>query len=257
MRRVEKPIPPVEVTRSEAPCKEVILRGEEASFTKLPIPIWHPGDGGPYITLGIQVCRDPVSGASNLAILRQMIVGPREASLNALPGKRTYIFYKEREKRGEPLEVAVVIGVEPAIQIAACHSATSLDEDEYAVAGALKGEPIEVVKCETIDVMVPARAEVIIEGIVPPHERVNNGKFGEFTGYMSGVRQALKFVISVSHTGVTPSSKLLMRVCLLLRITSSNQYPTLLLFRRLRAVSAPVYLESGYPSRRDYAVGCS
>lgn len=200
LRRIEKPIPPIEVARHEAPCKEVVLKEGEASFTKLPIPIWHPGDGGPYITLGIQVCRDPVSGASNLAILRQMIVGPREASLNALPGKRTYIFYKEREERGEPLEVAIVIGVEPAIQLAACHSATSLDEDEYAVAGALKGEPIEVVKCETIDVMVPARAEVIIEGIVPPNERVSDGKFGEFTGYMSGVRQNPKFIIKcITH----------------------------------------------------------
>lgn len=200
LKRIDKPIPPIEVRRYEAPCKEVVLRGDEVSFTKLPIPMWHPGDGGPYITLGIQVCRDPKSGVFNLAILRQMILSHREASLNALPGKRTFIFYKQREERNEPLEVAVVIGVEPAIQVAACHSATSLNEDEYAVAGALKGEPIEVVKCETIDVMVPARAEVIIEGIVPPNERVPDGKFGEFSGYMSGVRQNPKFVVKcITH----------------------------------------------------------
>jgi UbiD family decarboxylase len=200
LKCIDKPAPPIEIPRQEAPCKEVVLKGDEASFAKLPIPIWHPDDGGPYITLGVQVCRNPQTAASNLAILRQMILGSREASLNALPGKRTYIFYKQLEEKNEPLELAIVIGVEPAIQIAACHSAKSLDEDEYGIAGALKGEPIEVVKCETIDVMVPARAEIVIEGVVPPNERVLDGKFGEFTGYMAGVRQNPKFEVTcITH----------------------------------------------------------
>ncbi|MBI3089350.1 MAG: UbiD family decarboxylase [Candidatus Tectomicrobia bacterium] len=181
-RRIEggKLLPSVTVPAHAAPCKEVILR--DVDLTKLPIPTWHLKDGGPYISFGVQISKDPDSGVPNASIVRQMVLGPKRLGILLLPGKHTMIHFEKQRQRGRDLELAAAIGVEPTVTAAALHSG-SLDEDEFAVCGALRGQPLEMVRCETIDVEVPAHAELVIEGRLLHNETAAEGPFGEFTGY--------------------------------------------------------------------------
>src|SRR5207245_888348 len=109
-------------------------------------------------------------------------------SIHLTLGKHLWEFHRIAEARGEPLPVAFAIGVHPAIALGAL-AIGSIDEDERAIMGALLGEPLELVKCETSDVLVPAHAEMILEGEILPTARVAEGPFGEFTGYSLGERQ--------------------------------------------------------------------
>jgi 2,5-furandicarboxylate decarboxylase 1 len=116
-----------------------------------------------------------------------MIQGRDRSSIHLTLGKHLWEFAKVAEARGEPLPVAFAIGVHPAIALGAL-AIGSIDEDERAIMGALLGEPLELVKCETSDVLVPAHAELVLEGEILPGERTPEGPFGEFTGYSLGER---------------------------------------------------------------------
>src|SRR5207245_770155 len=109
-------------------------------------------------------------------------------SIHLTLGKHLWEFHRLAEKRNEPLPVAFVIGAHPAIALGAL-AIGSVDEDERGIMGGLFGEPLELVKCATSDVVVPAHAELVIEAEIRPHERVPEGPFGEFTGYSLGERQ--------------------------------------------------------------------
>ncbi len=175
---------PVIVPRDKAACKEVVLKDAEIDLTRIPVPLWHPEDGGPFISVGIQISKDPESGARNSSIVRQMVLGRDRLGILFLPGKHTHIHYLKKQKNNQPLDIAVAIGVDPIVEIAGTH-AGPIDEDEFAVAGALRRKAVEMVKCETVDLEVPASAELIIEGRLLPHERVVEGPFGEFTGFFA------------------------------------------------------------------------
>ena len=114
--------------------------------------------------------------------------GPRHDFDSSHVGKHLWEFQRAAEAQGKPLPVAFAIGVHPAIALG-CLAIGSIDEDERAIMGGLLGEPLELVKCETSDVLVPAHAEMILEGEILPHERTPEGPFGEFTGYSLGERQ--------------------------------------------------------------------
>lgn len=172
---------PVIISREKAPCKEVIKMGPEVNLNEIPIPIWHPGDGGPYISVGVQITKDPDSGVRNASIVRQMVQRRDQLGILLLPGKHTAIHFRKKEKTHAPLDIAVAIGVDPVIEIMGCHKGP-LEEDEFAVAGALRRKKIELVKCETVDLEVPATAELVIEGQLLPGEPYPEGPFGEFTG---------------------------------------------------------------------------
>lgn len=175
---------PVIVPRDKAPCKEVILKGADIDLGRIPIPLWHPEDGGPFITVGIQISKDPDSGARNASIVRQMVLGRDRLGILFLPGKHTHIHYLKKQKDNQPLDIAVAIGVDPIVEIVGTH-AGPIEEDEFAVAGALRRKAVEMVKCETVDLEVPASAELIIEGQLLPHERIVEGPFGEYTGWLA------------------------------------------------------------------------
>jgi 2,5-furandicarboxylate decarboxylase 1 len=186
LEAMAKPIQPIIV--NTGPVKEVVRVGSDVNLCDLPQIVHHADDGGVFITAAISFARSPDSGVWNLAYNRLMLKGPHTTSIHLTLGKHLWEFQQIAEARGEPLPVAFAIGVHPAIALGAL-AIGSIDEDERAIAGALLDEPLEVVKCETSDVLVPAHAEMVIEAEILPGERVPEGPFGEFTGYSLGERQ--------------------------------------------------------------------
>ena len=186
LRAMERPLAPRVV--ATGPVKEVVRRGGDVDLGTLPQIVHHDRDAGPYVTAAISFAKDPASGTWNCAYNRLMIQGRDRSSIHLTLGKHLWEFYKIAEARGEPLPVAFAIGVHPAIALGAL-AIGSIDEDERAIMGALLGEPLELVKCETSDVLVPAHAELVLEGEILPVGRVAEGPFGEFTGYSLGERQ--------------------------------------------------------------------
>jgi len=186
LRAMEKPIPPKVV--ATGPVKEVVKTGAEIDLYALPQIVHHQGDAGPYITAAISFARDPEDETWNCAYNRLMIQGRDRTSIHLTTGKHLWEFHRRAEAKSQPLPVAFAIGVHPAIALGSL-AIGSIDEDERAIMGGLFGEPLELVKCETSDVLVPAHAEMVIEAEILPHQRVAEGPFGEFTGYSLGERQ--------------------------------------------------------------------
>jgi 2,5-furandicarboxylate decarboxylase 1 len=173
---------------SKAPVKEVILTGDRIDLYKLPQILHHQEDAGPYITAAISFAKDPNSDTWNCAYNRLMLKGRDTTSIHLTLAKHLWEFQRAAEAQGKPLPVAFAIGVHPAIALG-CLAIGSIDEDERSIMGGLLGEPLELIKCETSDLLVPAQAEMILEGEILPHERTPEGPFGEFTGYSLGERQ--------------------------------------------------------------------
>ena len=186
LHAMEKPIPPKRV--SKAPVKEMILTGDKIDLYKLPQILHHQEDAGAYITAAVSFAKDPNSDTWNCAYNRLMIKGRDTTSIHLTLAKHLWEFQRAAEAQGKPLPVAFAIGVHPAIALG-CLAIGSIDEDERAIMGGLLSEPLELVKCETSDLLVPAHAEMILEGEILPHERTPEGPFGEFTGYSLGERQ--------------------------------------------------------------------
>lgn len=178
--RTEKPIDPVVV--KDGPCKENIILGKDVDLTKFPIPVWNELDGGPYITLPCHITKHPVNGSRNASTYRGQVHDSRTIGLLAAPYRHIVLHRIEALKRGEPLPVAIALGVDPAITVASVAS-FPYGVDELAMAGALRGEPIELVRCETVPLEVPAASEIVLEGEIDPKEVREEGLFGEFTGY--------------------------------------------------------------------------
>ena len=186
LRAMDKPIAPRVAT--SAPVQDVVLQGPDVDLYALPQIVHHEGDAGPYITSAISFARDPASQTWNCAYNRLMIQGRDTTSIHLTLGKHLWEFQQIAEQRGEPLSLGLVIGVHPAIALGAL-AIGSIDEDERAIMGGLFGEPLELVKCRTSDVLVPAHAEMVLECEILPGKRTAEGPFGEFTGYSLGERQ--------------------------------------------------------------------
>jgi len=185
LHAMEKPIPPKIVPTG--PVREVVLTGDRVNLYDLPQIVHHEGDAGPYVTAAISFAKDPTAAIWNCAYNRLQIKGRDTTSIHLTTGKHLWEFHRIAEARGEPLPVAFVIGVHPAIALGAL-AIGSIDEDERAIMGGLLGEPLELVRCETSDVLVPAHAEMVLEGEILPGTRIPEGPFGEFTGYSLGER---------------------------------------------------------------------
>lgn len=175
---VRNPLPWVEV--KDAAAQEVVHR-EVDLLKQLPIPKHNEHDSGPYITAALLIARNPKTGVQNVSIHRCQVSGPDRIGVLLLP-RHTLHYFKMAEQAGEGLEIALVIGVHPAC-ILASQAIAAVDEDEMEIAGALLGHPIEMVKCRTNEVRVPAHAEIVIEGRILPHVREPEGPFGEFPQY--------------------------------------------------------------------------
>jgi UbiD family decarboxylase len=182
--RLRKRIPPVLVDRKDAPCKEVVSVGAEVDLTKVPFPLWNLGDGGRYITAGVNMGAHPQWG-KNAGIYRNMFRSRNEIFAQIAPDHQQRLFYQDL---GKGCPMAIVLGPDPLLYLAAC-SDFPLGDYEMDVAGALRGAPLRTVKAETIDLEVPADAEIIIETEYTG-EMDDEGPLNEYTGYQSEKRKA-------------------------------------------------------------------
>jgi UbiD family decarboxylase len=166
----------------DGPVKEVI--DSEPTLDELPIVTHNEKDVGPYITSGVQVANLPHTGVRGQGIYRQLVTGERELSLWSPEERRVGYAYRVNAEEGKPTEMAVVLGSSPSVIFG---SIANVDHtvDKYEVAGALKGEPVDLVSCETIDVDVPANAEIVIETLIHGDEKNPEAPFGEYPGIYS------------------------------------------------------------------------
>lgn len=220
---VSHPVPPV-VISGPAPCQETVHRASDADFDLrklVPAPTNTPDDAGPYITLGMCYASHPDTGASDVTIHRLCIQGRDELSIFFTPGARHIGAMAERaEELGRRLPISVSIGVDPAVEIGSCFEppTTPMGYDELAVAGALRGEPVELVQCLTVEQRAIANAEYVIEGEVVPHVRVQEDQCShtgyampEFPGY-TGPASSQCWLIKV--TAVTHRKNPIMQTCI-------------------------------------------
>ncbi len=196
MEAVSNPIPPVEISGS-APCQEIVHLATEPDFDVrrlVPAPTNTEEDAGPYITMGLCYATDPETGEKDVTIHRLCLQGKDIISMYFVPGGRHLDIFREKyEKLGKPMPISVSIGVDPAICIASCFESptTPLGYDELACAGGLRGEPVELAKCRTIDELCIANSEYVLECELMPGEFIredintNTGKaMPEFPGYI-------------------------------------------------------------------------
>jgi 2,5-furandicarboxylate decarboxylase 1 len=180
--REERPIEPVpHPDPARAPVKEVVLRGDEVDVLRLPVLKYHEFDAGRYITHGYTIMKDPDTGIPNAGIYRYMIKGRDKMGVQISETAHGNHIMKRYFKEGRDCEVAVIIGHHPAFNIG-CLSITGIDTNEYAVAGAMMGRPVELVRCETVDVEVPADSEIVLECVISATEREPEAPFGEYPG---------------------------------------------------------------------------
>jgi 2,5-furandicarboxylate decarboxylase 1 len=184
--REDSPIDPVMVT--EAPVQEIVVTGNDIDVRRLPILTYHEKDAGRYITAGFGIMRDPESGVRNAGIYRLMIHDRDSFGVQLSETAHGHYIWQMYERRNQPTPMAVAIGHHPAFYIG-CLSFTSLETDEFAVAGGVMGEPVEMVRCRTIDLEVPARAEIVIECEILPKLRKSEAPFGEYPGTYGPERQ--------------------------------------------------------------------
>ncbi len=210
---VKNATPPVLVSREQAACQEVVHLASDPNFdirTLLPAPTNTEEDAGPYFTMGLCYASDPETGESDITIHRLCMQSRDELSMWLTPGRHIDAFRQKAEAAGQPLPISISIGVDPAIEIAACFEppTTPLGFDELSIAGALRGRAVEMVNCISIKERAIAHAEIVIEGELLPNVRVredqntNTGKaMPEFPGYTGEAKAALPIIKikSVTH----------------------------------------------------------
>jgi UbiD family decarboxylase len=175
---IEKPMPHRVV--SSAPCQQEFI-AQPSLNDELPIPRFFEKEGGPYITAGAIVAKDRHSGHTNLSIARLMPLGANRAFVGIAPNHHLAVLARAAHARGEKLDIAVCIGNHPAVLVAACLY-LGLGDDELPIAGALLGEPLEVVRCTQSDLLVPAHCECVLEGTLDAGEPFTEGPVSEFHG---------------------------------------------------------------------------
>ena len=179
-------VPPRQV--KDGPVKEVIVKGKDIDLNDFPVPKWHREDGGRYInTFQATITKDPDTGVHNLGIYRGMIGQKDTLPVLLWRAQNWGVHFQKWADRGQKMPVAHVYGWEPSL--AFCASApVPTGVSEYDVMGAIRGEPVDLVKCETVDLWVPASAEIVVEGYIDPDPATfeMEGPFGEYTGYFGG-----------------------------------------------------------------------
>jgi len=185
-------IPPVEVSAKEAPCKEVVLTGDDVDMTKFQFIQCNPADAGRYMNTGMVFSRHPKYGL-NIGTYRCHVRGPREIAVNSEPGQTGNRHWTAARSRGEKIaKVSIALSADPYVWICSSNKIANRrvgPVDELALAGGLAGRACKVVKSETNDFMVPAMAEMIIEGEIPLDDKRPEGPYGEMVGYQGRRKQ--------------------------------------------------------------------
>ena len=181
--KLKKPADFVPKTVKTGPCKEVIHR-DNPSLDIFPILKTWPGDGGKFITLPMVFTKDPETGVRNCGMYRMHVYDATTTGMHWHMHKDGARHYRKAEQNGRRLEVAVAIGSDPAVMYSSTAPLPE-DIDEMLFAGFLRNASVALVKCETVDLEVPANSEIVLEGYCEPEERRTEGPFGDHTGYYS------------------------------------------------------------------------
>jgi 2,5-furandicarboxylate decarboxylase 1 len=188
----------VEVSSSEAPVQQVVLTGDAADLTALPVHLQHGLDGAPYISASIDYVIDERTGWTNVGIRRLMLRGRREAGVDLVSPSDLRALYEASAAAGKPLPVSFVVGAHPADYVAAM---MRMPVDELGIVASLRDAPLPVVKCVTNDIRVPADAEMVLEGYFDARGHVEaEGPYGEFLGYYGAVKRNPVFhLTAITH----------------------------------------------------------
>ncbi|HVA14892.1 MAG TPA: UbiD family decarboxylase, partial [Stellaceae bacterium] len=187
VRRLKNKPELIEVARADAPVQEVVQTGDDVDLTALPVHLSHGLDGAPYISASVDYVRDTVTGLTNVGVRRLMLRGKSETGVDLVSPSDLRAIYEAHAARGENLPVAFAVGSHPIDMVAAT---MRVPVDELGLVASLRDAPLNVVKCISSDIRVPADAEYVIEGYFDARGHVESeGPFGEFLGYYGGVKQ--------------------------------------------------------------------
>jgi UbiD family decarboxylase len=191
---IAAPVKPVMIVGA-APVHENVAVGADMDLRQLPALVYHERDSdNPYVTGGIGVARDPETGETNLSFHRLMIAGRDTTGILMEPGRHLHRIFQKYQKAGRAMPIAFFIGAHPLWSLGALYSGPL---EEYDVIGGLLREPLPLVECVTQPgVLVPARAELVLEGFVPPDELIDEGPFGEWPGFSTGVTRTPVFHVT-------------------------------------------------------------
>lgn len=171
----------IHVSSPSSPVQSVRYSGNQVDLSMLPVVNHNEKDAGPYITGGVAVMKDPDTGAANLGIYRHLIVGKHTMGVKFAETSHGNLIFKKYAALGQPAPIAIVIGHHPGFFLGAVNI-NPLGMDEYDVASSYLGQAVNVTKCTTIDLAVPAQAEIVLEGEIDPVEMIDDGPIGEYTG---------------------------------------------------------------------------
>ena len=192
-------VPPKKFKGATAPCQEVILRGDNIDLNNLPVLKCWPQDGGRFITLPVVFTQSPINGKRNVGMYRMHVYDKNRTGMHWHIHKDGAGHFQEHKKLNKRMEVAVAIGTDPAVTYAAT-APLPPGVDELLLAGFIRKKGVELVKCKTIDLEVPATAEIVLEGHVDPEESRTEGPFGDHTGYYSAAAPYPVFhVTAITH----------------------------------------------------------
>jgi UbiD family decarboxylase len=226
----------------DGPVHEVVQTGDDVNLEALPVPWVHEDDGGRFICAGMVVARDPEFG-TNVSIQRLQIKSSKTTGIYIGGFQHLAHYYRRAEERNEPLQIAVVIGADPLLYLASQMRGDPL-MDEYAIAGGLRGEPVDLVPCKTVDLAVPASAEIVLEGYLLPGVREEEGPFGEQPGYYTAAMR--QYVSTVVHyTAITHRTDPIFQTIYLGKPPTENNFLTSLpkaasLYRQIREVATDI-----------------
>lgn len=180
-KKFKEQIKPLKVTTG--PVKENILKGEEINLYDFPVPFWHPHDGGRYFNTACGVVtKDPATEWTNVGVYCGMIVDKKVISVPLIKGQHWGLHYEEYRKLGKPMPVAIFYGWDP-VHLLIGSAGVPPYVCEYDVMGSVREEPVELVQCETSDLVVPASSEIVVEGFIDFETRANWGSWADHTGY--------------------------------------------------------------------------
>jgi len=180
---------------NSGPVKDIVLKGDKADLRTLPIVTHCEKDAGPYLSSGVTIVRDPISGSLNAGIYRNLCLSPKTLTVNLAPLCHAAQVAAQAESRKQHVEAAIVIGHHPAMGMAS-QQRGQLGEFELETMGGLLGEPVEVVPCETVDLPVPADAEIVIEGKIRTDSWEDDGPFGDYWLYYAPPKKARVFEVT-------------------------------------------------------------
>ncbi|MBI4636831.1 MAG: UbiD family decarboxylase [Candidatus Rokubacteria bacterium] len=182
-RRLKQYVKPVVV--DDPPFRRTLITGDRVDIRQLlPLPTYFPGDGGPYLTAGLACARDPDTGVETAGYHRFQAKAANRMGVSLHSRRRMFEYQRRAEAQGRNLECAIVLGLHPLVGLAAL-SYPPPETSKFEAAGGLFQEPMQLARCETVDLLVPAWAEIVIEGEILAGVREPEGPFGEFTGYFS------------------------------------------------------------------------